>query len=175
MNPKTDTDTDTNAGAAPRRRRRWALAALLAAAIGAAGAGFAHSAQFLPGHHGQRGHGGPLAMDPVALQAHVHQMVEQCAAGADAGRKARLEDIAVGAMTELRALHAQFRDEHARAHALLLAPQIDRAALEAWRADQMQRVDLMSRRVVAAVQDGAELLTPEQRAQCAGRLRMAMH
>lgn len=173
MTPRTDTDKHTDAtGTASRSRRRWMLAALLAAAVGA---GFAHSAQFLPGHHGQRGHGGPLAMSPDALQAHIHQMVEQCAGGADAGRKARLEEIAVGAMTDLRALHAQFGDEHARAHALLLAPRIDRAALEAWRADQLQRVDLMSRRVVAAVQDGAELLTPEQRAQCAGRLRMAMH
>jgi Spy/CpxP family protein refolding chaperone len=58
---------------------------------------------------------------------------------------------------------------------LLMAPAIDRAALEQWRAAQMQRMDDISRRVVAAVEDGAEVLTPEQRAACAGQLGKLMH
>jgi hypothetical protein len=56
-----------------------------------------------------------------------------------------------------------------------MAPVIDRAALEQWRAAQMQRMDVMSRRVAAAVEDGAEVLTPEQRTACAGRLGSLMH
>jgi Spy/CpxP family protein refolding chaperone len=116
-----------------------------------------------------------MAMSPGAMKAHVDKMVEECAADASSDAKARLADIANAALTELRPAHEQFRDAHARAHALLMAPVIDRAALEQLRSEQMQRMDLISRRVVTAVEDGADLLTPEQRAKCARRLGMLMH
>jgi Spy/CpxP family protein refolding chaperone len=109
------------------------------------------------------------------MQAHIDKMVEQCAANASPDQKMRLAAIANAAVTDLRPVHQQFAAEHARAHALLMAPVIDRAALEQWRAAQMQRMDVMSRRVAAAVEDGAEVLTPEQRTACAGRLGSLMH
>jgi Spy/CpxP family protein refolding chaperone len=78
-------------------------------------------------------------------------------------------------VADLRPAHEQFRQAHARAHELLTAPVIDRAALEQLRAQQMQRMDFISRRILAAVEDAADALTPEQRLKFAEHLRARMH
>jgi protein CpxP len=168
MNIPEDTQTN-NAAALPRARRRWTTAAVLAIAAGAIWTGVASGGPLLHGHPGH------AALSPAAMSAHIDKLVEQCAADASADQKARLAAIANAAVADLGPVHEQFRQGHARAHALLTAPAIDRAALEQWRAEQIQRIDLMSRRVLAAVEDGAEQLTPEQRAACAGRLGALMH
>jgi Spy/CpxP family protein refolding chaperone len=62
------------------------------------------------------------------------------------------------------------RQGHLRAHQLLTAPAIDRAALEELRVQQMQQMDLISKRILVAVADAAEVLTPAQRAKLAGHL-----
>lgn len=169
MNTHKRTQANHAVAAASRTGRRRPIAAALALAIAAAGAGFANGAQTLPGQHG------PMATSPAAMEAHVDKMIEQCATDASPDQKMRLAAIARAAVADLRPVHEQFRADHARAHALLLAPTVDRTALEQLRAAQMQRMDLMSRRVLAAVEDGADLLTPEQRAACASRLGSLMH
>lgn len=167
MNMHKDSNANQTA-TAPRPWRRWNIAATLALAIGAVGASIAGGAQNLHGHH-------DMAMSSADMTAHIDRMVEQCAADASPDQKARLAAIAKAAVADLRPVHEQFRTEHARAHALLLAPTVDRNALEQWRAAQMQRMDLMSRRVLTAVEDGADVLTPEQRSSCAGKLGALMH
>jgi Spy/CpxP family protein refolding chaperone len=152
--------------------RRWLAALTLALAAGAAGASLAGGVAALPGHHGHAGH---MAIDPAAMDAHIDKMVEQFATGASPDQKARVAAIAKAAMADLRPVHEQCRQAHARAHALLTAPVIDRAALEQLRVEQMQRFDLMSRRVLVAIEDAADLLTPEQRVQFAEHLRAHMH
>jgi len=57
---------------------------------------------------------------------------------------------------------------------LLAAPTIDRAALEQVRVAQMQSADARSRRTLQAMADAAEVLTPEQRAKAAERMRRRM-
>jgi len=161
-------NTHENTEAKPRARR-WVIGALLAVASAAAGLGIANGA---PSLHGQHVH---MTMSPEAMDAHIDKMVEQCAANASPDQKMRLAAIAKALVTDLRPVHRQFAAEHARAHTLLMAPVIDRAALEQWRAAQMQRMDAMSRRLAVAVEDGAEVLTPEQRAACGDRLRTLMH
>ncbi|WLI89443.1 periplasmic heavy metal sensor [Massilia sp. R2A-15] len=168
---KTQNETNT-AVMAPRAGRRWLIAAALALAAGAGGASFAIGAQGLPGPHGHAGH---MAMDPAAMDAHIDKMVEQIAADASPDQKARVAAIAKSAMADLRPVHEQFRQAHASAHQLLMAPVVDRAALEQLRVEQMQRMDFMSRRVLAAVEDAADVLTPEQRAKFAGHLRSRIH
>jgi Spy/CpxP family protein refolding chaperone len=166
-----NTHKDNNAGraAAPalRSARRWLIAAALAVAAGAAGVSFASGDPGLPGHHGDVRH---IAMDPAAMDAHLDKMVEQFAADASADQKARLAAIAKAAVADLRPAHEQFRQAHARAHELLTAPVIDRAALEQLRGAQMQQIELISRRILAAVEDAADVLTPEQRAKFAKHL-----
>jgi Spy/CpxP family protein refolding chaperone len=163
---------DNEAAPAPRSRRRWLISGALVLAVGAAGASFANGGLDLPGHHGHARH---MAMSPAAMEAHIDKMVEQFAADASPDQKARLAAITKAAMADLRPAHEQFRQAHAKAHELLTAPVIDRAALEQLRAEQMQRLDFISRRILAAVEDAADVLTPEQRAKFGEHLRARMH
>ena len=167
-----NTHHDKNAAFLPRTGRRWLIAAALAVAAGAAGASFADGG---PGLLHHRGHAGHMAMDPAAMDAHIDKMVEQFTEGASPDQKARVAAIAKGAVADLRPAHEQLRQGHIRAHALLMAPVIDRAALEQLRAAQMQQMDAISRRILAAVEDAADVLTPEQRARFAGHLKHGMH
>lgn len=167
------TPHQTNSSARPpRTARRWLIAAALVIAAGGAGATLAAGKQGLPGHHG---HAPGMAMDPAAMDAHIDKMVEQFAADASPDQRARVAGIAKAAAADLRPAHEQFRQAHARAHELLMAPVVDRAALEQLRAVQMQRMDFISRRIVAAVADAADVLTPEQRAKLAGHLKSRRH
>lgn len=172
MNTHNDNNPGHTAAQAPRFRRRWLIAAALVLAAGGAGASFANGGPGLAGHHGHAAH---MAMDPAAMDAHIDKMVEQFAADASPDQKARVASIAKAAMADLRPAHQQFRQGHARAHELLMAPVIDRAALEQLRVAQMQRMDFISRRILAAVEDAADVLTPEQRAKFAGHLKSRMH
>ena len=154
----------------PAVPRRWILAAALVAALGAAGASVAGE-----GFGGMHGHGGHHAMDPASAAKHIDKMIATIAPDATPQQKARLTEIAKAAFADLQPLHAQLRDAHKRAHELLMQPVIDRAALEALRVEQMQRVDAVSKRVLAAVEDAAEILTPEQRTRFAEHMHKRMH
>ena len=57
-----------------------------------------------------------------------------------------------------------------RAVELLAEPTVDRAAIEALRAEQVARADAASKRLARALGDAAEVLTPEQRKQLAERI-----
>jgi Spy/CpxP family protein refolding chaperone len=158
-----------------RLARRWILAATLAMAAGAmatAGASFAGSGDGMFGHHR---HGQHMAMDPAALDKHIDNMVNQVLADGTPEQKAKLAGIVKSAFADLRPAHDQFHLAHARAHALLTSPVIDRAALEQLRVEQMQQMDFVSKRVLEAVEDAAELLTPTQRVKFADHLRARMH
>ena len=169
-----NTHNDNKPGTATRAKRRWLVAAALTVAAGAAGVSLANALPALPGHHGHHGHAALMAMDPAEMDAHIDKMIDQFAADATPDQKARVAAIVKAAVADLRPTHEQFRQAHAQAHALLTAPVIDRLALERLRAEQMQRMDLMSRRMLAAVEDAADVLTPEQRARFAEHLKAHM-
>jgi len=57
-----------------------------------------------------------------------------------------------------------------RGRELLVKPDLDRAAIEAFRAEQMGLADAFSRRIAQALGDVAEILTPEQRRKIADLL-----
>lgn len=171
MNTPNDSSTG-QAAPAPRAKRRWIIAAVLTVVAGVAGASFATGGQMLPRHHRHAEH---MAMDPAAMDAHIDKFVEQLTDGASPDQKARVAAIAKAAVADLRPAHAQFHAAHAHAHELLMAPVIDRAALEQLRAAQMQQMDLISRRILLAVEDAADVLTPEQRARFAEHLKARMH
>ena len=160
-------DSNTTTTPAPRTKR-WLIAAALAIAAGAAGVSFAQGGQGLPFHHGRAGH---MAMSQVDMAAHIDKLLDQCGANASADQKARVAALAKAAMADFAATHEQFAQVHANAHELLMAPVIDRVALEQLRAAQIQRMDEMSRRVLAKMEDAADVLTPAQRATCAGHMR----
>jgi len=54
-------------------------------------------------------------------------------------------------------------DPFGKFHELLLAPNVDRAQIEALRAEQVKSLDDASKRLVTSIEDAVEVLTPEQR------------
>lgn len=172
MKTHNDNQTSRTTAPAPRSGRRWLITAALALAVGAAGASFADGGAVALSHPGHAGH---MAMDPVAMDAHIDKMVAHLTAGGTPDQKARVAAIAKAAMADLLPAHEQLRHAQTQAHELLLAPVIDRAALEQLRATQMQQLDAISRRILAAAEDAADVLTPEQRLAFAEHLKHRMH
>ncbi|MDB5407995.1 MAG: uncharacterized protein JWL84_2907 [Rhodospirillales bacterium] len=89
--------------------------------------------------------------------------------GAASAQEAKVHDIIAATFAEVApdpknrdAIRKQVLD-------LLRAPTVDRAAVEKLRADQVAKIDATSKKLVAAVLDIADQLTPEQRAKLADR------
>jgi Spy/CpxP family protein refolding chaperone len=160
-----------NKHSTPPTGRRWIVAGLLAIAVGAAAVTGGVSAREAIG--GMHGHHGP--MDPAAMEKHINAMVDKVLPDGSADQKTRLKAIASAAMADLKPVHVQMRAAHAEAARLLTAPVVDRAALETLRAAQIAQLDAASRRILTAVEDAADVLTPAQRAQFADHLMKRMH
>ena len=73
--------------------------------------------------------------------------------------------------SELRPVGREFRDSRGKVAELLAAPTIDKAAVEALRAERIAAIDAASKKAVAALVEAAEVLTPEQRAELAKELK----
>jgi protein CpxP len=166
MTPTTESST-----APSNARRRWfagvtgvtGLAALTG--IGLLGA---------PAQSHAWGRGGGLDPEERArrMEWRIGKMVK--AIGGTAQQQEQLVAIARTAMAELRPLRDQRRQARLRGLELLAVPVIDRRALEQARATQMQMADAASRRMVQAMADGAEVLTPEQRVKVAAHMKQRM-
>jgi protein CpxP len=141
-------------------RRAW-LGASALAALGLGAAGVAASPGWL-GHvrHGFghfRGRHGPWSEEDVRFA--VEFWLRD--ANASEEQEARIVAIASAAHAELRALHDA---HHARRDALTEAlVAADRGALEQLRQQELATAESASQRLVAALADAAEVLTPEQR------------
>jgi periplasmic protein CpxP/Spy len=169
MNERNET---TSPGKVARIGRRWVIAAGLVAAIGATGVAGASYAGEGFGMHG-RGHHGK--MDPAKAEKHIEKMVERIAGDGTPQQKARLTEIAKSAFADVRPIHAQFREAHQRVHELLTQPVVDRVALEQLRVEQMQRADAISKRILTAVADASDVLTPEQRVRFHQHMKRMHH
>lgn len=176
MNPHNDTPRADGTQSTPARRgRRWMMAAALAAAIGAtglAGASMAADGGHTRMMHGHGRHHGPV--DAATAAKHIEKMVDKVAGDGTPQQKARLTEIAKSAYADLQGTHAEFKAAHERAHKLLMQPTIDRVALEQLRVEQIARMDKVSKRILTAVEDAAEVLTPEQRVRFAEHMKRRM-
>jgi Spy/CpxP family protein refolding chaperone len=144
---------------------RAVLACLLAVTAGTAAMAGAGLASAGPALHRLHSHGAAFT------DAHFDKMFAEILPDGTAAQKARLKVIAKSIHADLGALHAQFGPAHQRAHALLLQPVVDRAGLEALRVEQVQQIDGASKRIVKALADAAEVLTPSQRVRLAEHLK----
>ncbi|MDB5700143.1 MAG: hypothetical protein JWL66_342 [Sphingomonadales bacterium] len=105
------------------------------------------------------------------MEAHFDKMLAEVLPDGTPEQKTRLKALARTVHADLGGVHAQFRQVHERAHAMLLRPIVDRAGLEALRVEQLHQIDVVSRRLVGALADMAEVLTPEQRVRLAAHLK----
>jgi Spy/CpxP family protein refolding chaperone len=157
--------------------RRWMLAGALVVTAGVAGLGgaaVAENGQMLHVMHGMPGHGDMMSSDPAAMAAHLDKMIATMVPDATPEQKAKLLAIAKSVHADFGAVHAQFGQAHKRAHEILLQPVVDRAALETLRVEQMQQIDVVSKRIVTALADAAEVMTPEQRVRFGEQMQMQM-
>ncbi len=170
--------------AAPKRRRFWLFAGLAGAATTLAacaqpGSGpRAESGGWGGHHHGHHHHGWGRggAVDPQRMAARVDRMVDRVLSqvGASDAQKQKVASIAKGAMTELAAMRDKMRAARRQGMDLLAAPTIDRAAIERMRAERLQDIDALSRRMSTAMADAAEVLDAEQRAKLKAGLERRM-
>lgn len=141
-------------------RRHWLALAFAALAVTGATATTAFADSAANGH----GHGhGKWKFDPAKADKHVSMIVAHVLENGTAEQKARLGDIAKSCLKDVQALQQQMREGHEKLAKMLLEPSIDRASLEVVRSRQMQTMDQMSRRVLQAAMDAADILTVEQR------------
>ena len=169
------TEIVTNPGTpapAPRRRRgRAALLALLVALGVGTTAFFAGQAFSQPGfgpfgHGGWHGRGFMMGqMDPAQIEDRADRMVRHLAIEVDATaeQQERLRAVVKSAVRDLLPMREKAQAARQRGRELLTQTTIDRAAIEAFRAEQIAQVDAISKRVAQAVTDAASILTVEQR------------
>ena len=149
-------------------RRSWLGASALAAlALGAAG-----MATATPGWLGHARHGfghfrggphGPPHVDEEDVRFLVGWMLREVDATDE--QIARVTEIATLAHADLGALAEAHRARRAPFAAALVA--VDRGALETLRSEELVAAESASRRVVTALADAAEALTPSQRQRLA--------
>lgn len=90
---------------------------------------------------------------------------------ATAEQKQQISVITKNAAKDLQAFHDQHDAAHDKLLALLTAPKVDRDALEALRASELELADQASRRITVAVADIADILNPSQREKLAQHFR----
>ncbi len=172
-------DTQTSDPGKPRKRgfRRYVAMAVLALASAFAGA-FATKAVSHSSHWGSHfGHyrgfkhtRGPMwfmrgPIDPEWAAKRAEHRAKHFAIEVDATpeQTKKLVDISTSLTADILPLRKKIRDARKDAVALLTADNIDRAAIEQLRAQQLAEFDAATKRVTLALADAAEVLTAEQR------------
>ena len=153
-------------------RRRFFKRAAIATLIGgmAAGIGIKAFAQGPGGWHRGGFMAGPL--DPAQVDEHLERTLRHFYVEIDATdeQKRKLAPIVKQAAKDLLPLREKIQGARKQALELLTGDAIDRAAIEALRAEHLQLAEQGSRRIAQALADAAEVLTPAQRKELAARV-----
>jgi Spy/CpxP family protein refolding chaperone len=158
---------------APPPRRlfsRYTLVAFLAGAALVAGVGgLAQSAAMSGWHHGMM----DGTHSAAEVSAHVDHMLKHFYVEVDAtdAQKAQIAPLVKQAVNDLMPLHAQLQSAHSHALLALEQPTVDRASLEAARAEHIELADQASKRIVQLFGDVGDVLTPAQRKALAEHLQ----
>lgn len=145
------------------KRRRVGLIAIAASLIAIAGGAIAYA-------HSGGGHHGPMNGNSQRHLEHMQAMLTKI--GASDAQKSQIEGILKPAFAEMKAAHESHSAAFKQFHEAITAPSIDRARLESLRADQIKSLDAASARLVTAISDAAEVLTPEQRGALAKQIEV---
>jgi Spy/CpxP family protein refolding chaperone len=112
--------------------------------------------------HGRWGHHG---MNPDAAKEHVQVATKFALRGVDATeeQQEKVGRIVAAAVEDLSTLHERHRANREAFAGRLTGPTVDRAGLEELRKAELALADEASRKLVQALADAADVLTPEQR------------
>jgi Spy/CpxP family protein refolding chaperone len=165
---------------APARSGRLAKAAVIfALGLGLVGAGAVATSSFSQGFgspfgpgfgfgHGP-GHwrGGPFGggFDPARAEERADRMIRHISVEVDATaeQQEKLRGIVKNAVKDMVPMREKLFAARKQARDLLLAQNIDRAAIEKLRTEQLAVADALSKRFTQALIDAAEVLNPDQR------------
>jgi protein CpxP len=156
-----------------RAAGRWAMVALVAVSATAFGAGAwaegAHGGRW--GHASGAGPFGPglFGGPPERIERGVDRMLDGVQA-TDAQR-AQVKQIALAAAQDLKAQRSAGRGSFERNMLLFAAPVVDANAAEQVRQQMLSQHDQSSRRMLQAMLEISRVLSPEQRATLAQRMK----
>jgi Spy/CpxP family protein refolding chaperone len=107
--------------------------------------------------------------DPERVKQHVSMAADWILYKVEAtdDQKSKVQSILDQTLDDLQAFHPDREELHAQVRGLLTAETIDRDAIERLRGEQLERFDVASKRISAAIADVAEVLTPAQRLELA--------
>ncbi len=99
------------------------------------------------------------------IESRIERMVKHAAIEIDATQEQQDKIIALATVVakDLKPVHDQMRATGMELHGLLMAETVDRAALERLRAARLADAERISKTLVGALADVAEVLSPEQR------------
>jgi Spy/CpxP family protein refolding chaperone len=139
------------------RHRRFTLVAIAASLVAVAGTlAYAHS---------NGGHGHMASHSTADHMDHMQAMLTRI--GASDSQKAQIKGLLAPAFEEMKAAHEAHSAAFKQFHDEITSPSIDRARIEALRVSQLKSLDEASKRLVTAISDAAEVLSPDQRAALA--------
>ena len=152
----------------------WRLT--LGATVVALAATFAQSgwAQPMAGGHGMGGHG--MGMHGMMDGRRIDHLLDGL--NATDAQRSQIKQIAAAAAADMKAQRDAGRALRDRAMQIFAAPNVDAAAAESVRQQMQAHHDQGSKRMLQAMLDAAKVLTPEQRAKLAERMKQrsdAMH
>jgi protein CpxP len=143
---------------------RLGQGAVLAAVLSLSGLA---QAQGMGGRGGMAPHGGAEMMSGGHME-HMLDMVD-----ATDAQRAQIKQIMSAARQDLKSQQTGGRNLQEQRMALFTAPNIDAAAIEALRVQVSAQHEVASKRMSQAMVDAARVLTPEQRAKMAERMKKA--
>jgi len=173
--------TPETTSAPPRSGRLARLAVILALGLGLVGAGAVATSSFSQGFGSPFGHGhgpgfghgpghwrgGPFGggFDPARAEERADRMIRHISVEVDATaeQQEKLRGVVKNAVKDMVPMREKLFAARKQARDLLLAQNIDRAAIEKLRAEQLAVADTLSKRFTQALIDAAEVLNPDQR------------
>jgi Spy/CpxP family protein refolding chaperone len=160
-------ESSTRVSAAPTRTGAGMKALVVGLMLaGGATIGLAAWAQPGPGMMGGGMFGGP--------SEHMARGLDHLLDGLNASdaQRTQVKQIAQAAAADVKAQHEAGRALRDKAMQIFAAPTVDAAAAESVRQQMLAQHDQVSRRMLQAMLDVSKVLTPEQRAKAAERMKL---
>ncbi|WP_298832481.1 Spy/CpxP family protein refolding chaperone [uncultured Piscinibacter sp.] len=147
------------------RGMKWMLSGMVVAVA----ATFALSAWAMPGGYGHHGLGERGGYGMMMGGSGIDRMLDGL--NASDAQRSQIKQIFKAAADDLKGQREQRRALRERSMQIISASNVDAAAAESVRQQMLQQHDQASKRMLQAMLDASQVLTPEQRAQLGERMK----